>query len=409
MLKSLFSAVAVAILAVGGTGVALAADAAPKQQISKAAQKPLKAAQDAAQANKFDESIAKAQEALALPNKTAFDTYIAYKFLAFAYARKGNNAEAAKAMEAELETGLTTPAEGNVITKALASVAYGQGNYTKAADYGNRLIKAGGADAETYTLVAQSYYLQQKYRDATKFLNEYISDLERKGQSPKEQTIQLLANSYEKLNDTAGATSALERLVIYYPKPSYWNNLLYSVMRTEGITDRQTLNVYRLMQDTKTLAQPSDYTEMAQLAIEAGTPGEAQKVLDQGFAANIFTDPRVKERNQRLMDAAKKAAAADLASLPKIEAEAKAAKTGDLDVALGSGYLSHGMNDKALEALTRGIGKGGLKNPAEAGILLGIAQLRTGNKGDAQKTFKGVKSADATWARIAKLWALNAS
>ncbi len=182
MSKSLISAVAVAVLAVGVTGVALAADAPPKQQISKAAQKPLKAAQDAAQANKFDESIAKAQEALALPNKTQFDTYIAYKFLAFAYARKGNNAEAAKAMEAELETGLTTPAEENVITKALASVAYGQGNYPKAIEYGTRLIKAGGADGETYTLVAQSYYLQQKYREATKFLNEYLSELEKKGQ-----------------------------------------------------------------------------------------------------------------------------------------------------------------------------------------------------------------------------------
>ncbi len=134
------------------------------------------------------------------------------------------------------------------------------------------------------------------------------------------------------------------------------------MLRTQGITDRQTLNVYRLMQDTKTLAQPSDYTEMAQLAIDAGTPGEAQKVLEQGFAANVFTEQRAKERNQRLLEAAKKAAATDQATLAKSEAEAKAAKTGDADVALGSAYLSYGQNDKALEALTRGIGKGGLKN-----------------------------------------------
>ena len=95
-------------------------------------------------------------------------------------------------------------------------------------------------------------------------------------------------------------------------------------MRTDGITDRQTLHVYRLMQDTKTLKQPSDYTEMAQLAIEAGTPGEAQRVLEQGFAANIFTDARDEGAQQRLLEAAKKAAAADQASLAKVEAEAKA-------------------------------------------------------------------------------------
>ena len=45
---------------------------------------------------------------------------------------------------------------------------------------------------------------------------------------------------------------ALEKLVTYYPKPKYWKDLLYSVMRTDGSTDRQTLHVYRLMPDTKT-------------------------------------------------------------------------------------------------------------------------------------------------------------
>jgi tetratricopeptide (TPR) repeat protein len=413
MSKSLISAVTVALVLAGGCPVvAVAADAAPTAKaptVSKAAQKPLKAAQDAAQAKKYDEAIAKANEALALPNKTAYDSYIAYQLLAFAYARKGNNAEAAKAMEAELATGLTSQADQNQIYKALASVAYQQGNYAKSAEYGNLLIKGGGADPETYTTVAQSYYLQQKYKEACKFLNEYVGDLEKRGQTPKEQSLQLTANSCEKAGDIPSATTGQEKLVVYYPKPAYWNGLLYSVLRTQGITDRQTLNVYRLMQDTKTLAQPSDYTEMAQLAMEAGTPGEAQKVLEQGFAANVFTDQRVKDRTQRLLEAAKKTATADQATLAKSEAEAKAAKTGDADVALGTAYLSYGQNDKALEALNRGVGKGGLKSPAEAQIMQGIAQLRSGNKAEAQKTFKSVKSDDATWARIAKLWALNAS
>ena len=128
---------------------------------------------------------------------------------------------------------------------------------------------------------------------------------------------------------------------------------------------------------------------MAQLAMEAGTPGEAQKVLEQGFAANVFTEQRVKERNQRLLDAAKKAAVTDQATLAKSEVEAKAAKTGDADVALGSAYLSYGQNDKAVEALSRGVGKGGLKSPAEAQIMLGIAQLRSGNKEEARQDLQG--------------------
>jgi tetratricopeptide (TPR) repeat protein len=406
MSKSLLSAIALGLVL--ACGVTVSTTAAEKQTVSKAAQKPLKAAQDAMKAQKYDEAIARSNEALALPGKTAFDAYVSYQVLVFSYLKKGNPAEAAKAMEAELATGLTTPAEEATINKALASIAYQQQNYAKAAEQYNKLIKSGNGDAESYTMVAQSYYLMKNYKDACKFLADYVGDLEKRGQSPKEQTIQLYANSCEKSGDNAAATVGQEKLVMYYPKPAYWNGLLYSVLRTQGINDRQTLNVYRLMQDTKTLAQPSDYTEMAQLAMDAGLPGEAQKVLEQGFAANVFTEQRAKERNQRLLEAAKKAAAADQPTLAKSEVEAKAAKTGDADAALGGAYLSYGQNDKALEALTRGVGKGGLKTP-EGQIMLGIAQLRSGNKPEAVKTFKSVKSDDATWARIAKLWALNAS
>ena len=62
-----------------------------------------------------------------------------------------------------------------------------------------------------------------------------------------------------------------------------------------------------------------------------------------------------------------------------------------------------------MEALNRGVSKGGIKNPVEAQLLQGIAQLRAGNKAEAQKTFNAVKSDDVTWARLAKLWSLNAS
>lgn len=195
----------------------------------------------------------------------------------------------------------------------------------------------------------------------------------------------------------------------YYPKPVYWNNLLYTMMKADGLNDRHTLNIYRLMQDTGTLKQASDYTEMAQIAIDQGTPGEAVTVLEAGIAANVFEDKNSKDRTQRLLDAAKKAAASDKAGLAQFEAEAKAASTGDADVALGSGYLSYGMTAQAVEALSRGISKGGLKQPVEAQLLLGIAQLRDKDKSDAQKTFNSVKTDDPNYSRLAKLWALHAS
>ncbi|MGC4027837.1 MAG: hypothetical protein QM696_03030 [Steroidobacteraceae bacterium] len=410
MTKSLVAAVAAAVaLAVGSYAASPIAAAQDKPTVSRDAAKPLKAAQDAAQAKKFDESIAKAQEALALPKATAYDKYVANQMLAFAYANKRDTANLSKAMEAQLASGFVTGTEKNNILKNLASVAYQDKNYAKAVDMGRQLISAGGGDAETYTLVAQSYYLQNKYGDAAKFLGDYVANQERNGQQPKEQSLQLISDSYLKLGNNAASTATLEKLVRYYPKPIYWNNLLYSMMRADGITDKHTLHIYRLMYDTGTLKQGSDYTEMAQIAMDQGTPGEAVSVLEAGMAANVFDDKTSKDRNQRLLDAAKKAAATDKASLPKFEAEAKAAANGEADIALGRGYLSYGMNAQAEEALARGIGKGGLKNPADAQILLGVAQLRQKENANAVKSFNAVKTADANLERIAKLWALHAS
>ncbi|MDR2214371.1 MAG: hypothetical protein LBE59_00830 [Nevskiaceae bacterium] len=410
MLKKSLSAVAFAVaLSIGAYSVTPVAHAGEdKPKVSAAAAKPLKAAQDAAQAKKFDEAVAKAKEALALPNKTAFDAYVANSLLAFAYAQQRNNTAAAQAMEAQLDSGFATPQEQATILKGLTAVAYQQKEYKKAADFGQRMIKAGSADADTYTLIAQSYYLQNDFKNTATFMGNYVNDQIKRGQTPKEQSLQLIVDSYGKQDDNAQATNWLETMVRYYPKENYWNNLLYTMIRSDGNTDRHSLNIYRLMQDTKTLKQGSDYTEMAQIAIDQGTPGEAVTVIEQGLAANAFEDKATLDRNQRLLDAAKKAADADKSGLTKLEAEAKAAATGDVDIALGGGFLSYGMNDKAEEAIARGIQKGVAKNADEAQILLGIAQLRQGKKAEAIKTFQGVKSTDATYDRLAKLWTLHA-
>lgn len=404
MSRSMFPAVAAAVaLAAGMAGsTAWAADG---PQVSKAAAKILKAANDAYQAKNWNECVKKAQEGNTVAGHTPFDSYVANQLLGSCYQRLGNNDEAVKAIEAQIESGFMAPVQQGQFLKSLAVINYQQKNYAKAVDYGNRVIKAGAADGETYTVVGQGLYLQNKYGEAAKFIADYIKDQEAKGQQPKEQQLILLRSAYERGENNAGAADTLEKLVMYYPKKEYWNNLLYSVRKLK-LTDRQTLQVYRLMVATQTMQQASDYAEMAELSISGGNPGEAQKVLEAGVAANVFTEQRDKDRTTRMLTSLKDSTAKDLASLPKIEAEAKTAKTGDVDVALGNAYLSYGQNDKAIAAFNAGITKGSLKNPADALLSLGIAQARSGDKAGALKSFRSVKTEDPATTRIAKLWSL---
>ena len=70
-------------------------------------------------------------------------------------------------------------------------------------------------------------------------------------------------------------------------------------------------------------------------------------------------------------------------------------------------YLGYQQYDKAIDEFSKGIAKGGLTNPTEAQLALGIAQLKAGHKDDAIKSFKAVKG-DPVLERLAALWVLHA-
>lgn len=396
-----------AIIAAACLVGAMPAFAQTKQTNSAKLAKPLKEAHDDLNAKKYADAIAKLREAEGMAGKTPYDQHLINDMLGFAYARTGNYAEAAKAWEAELDDGFTPQSETPTRVRQLAEANYQIKNYDKAIEFGNRAIKGGFADEELKTLVGQAYYLKGDWKGTLKFEEGIVDGQIKNGQTPKSESLQLLLSACVKLNDSPCETRALEKVVTYYPKPDYWYQLLFTMRQQTTGNDANTLQTYRLMSEVDVLKNPDDYTEMAQLALEAGSPGEAQRVLEKGIAKGVFTDPRAKAKNQRLLESAKKAAATDQASLQRIEKEAEAAPNGAKNVGLGLAYFGYGQYDKAAEAISKGIAKGGLRNESEARLLLGIAQLKAGHKEDATKSFHEVKG-DPSLERLANLWSLHA-
>ena len=396
---------------VGATGfvTAAAADKKDENKVSKDLAKPLKAAQDALQAKKYPDALAKLKEAEGNPKKTPYDEHVINVLAGSAYARTNDFPDAEKAFEAQANDGFTEASELPRIIKAVAQINYQLKNYDKAIEYGNRAIKNGAGDDEINVIVGQSYYLKNDYKGTLKFFQPVIDADIKAGRTPKDQQLQLVMSSCVKIEDADCTTKALEKLVTYYPKPDYWKDLLYTLQqdRSQTQSDKNTLQLFRLMSEVDVLARADDYTEMAQLAMEQGSPGEAQHILEKGFQKGIFADQRTKDKNQRLLDQAKKAAAADQASLPKIEKDADAAPTGDKDVGVGLAYLGYQQYDKASDLLSKGLSKGGVKSEPEAHLLLGIAQLKAGHKDDAVKSFHAVKG-DPALERLANLWTLHA-
>ncbi len=394
----------------GGLSLALVpAHSADKPTVSRAFGKPLQAAQKDESKGDFRAALAELDKARALPKPSPYETHAINELALYAYVRTKNYAAAAQAMEATIGDGFTTTETEHTRLQQLAGLYYQLKDYGKAAQFGERAVKGGFATGNTITIVSQAYYIKGDFRNAEKFTTGVVNDEIKRGATPSEPQLQIVLDSCVQLKDDSCTERSLERLVTYYSKPLYWRDLMDSLYQSKEAenNDSDMLNIYRLAMDVGAITMPSQYIEMAQLALEQGSPGDAEQVLDKGFAANIFTDTHDREHANRLLANAKKQAETDQSSLAKLAADAAAAPMGDKDVAVGVAYLGYQQYDKAADALAQGLMKGGVKNEAQAQLLLGIAQLKAGRKADALKSFHAVMG-DPTLERLAALWGLRA-
>jgi hypothetical protein len=398
---------AVAVV-LGNTGSVRAEDGAPpKGQVTAAAGKDLKAAQQALADKKFDEALADLEKVKTNPKKNDYDEYVMNQLAVNAYADLKKYPEAEAALESIIASKYMPPDElkKRVVTAAILNNQLQ--NYDKAIQFGMRAIHDGYGTAQVQLVVAQAYYLKKDYKGNEKFIHGMVDEQLKSGQTPSEEILRMGYDSSSKQDDDAGQTRWLELLVTYHPMPDYWSNLMDTLYHGK-LSDKQLLQVYRLSSEVGVLKRGSDYAEMAQLALATGSPGEAVSVLNKGFAANAFTDQAEKNRNTHLLDSAKKQAATDEPTLAKSEADATNAASGDKLVGVGIGYFGYGDYAKASKDIAAGLAKGTTTADAtDARLLLAIAQLKAGDKDSAMKTFKSVKG-DPVLERLSDLWTLHA-
>jgi tetratricopeptide repeat protein len=397
--------IAALVLMLGVAGYAASDEAPAGPQVSKAMAKPLKAAQEAVQAKKYTDALARLKEAEAIPDKTPYDQFVIAYLYEQIYVPQNDPVSAAPYLEQLTQSQYTPAASKLSMYKALMSINLQQKNYPKAEEFALDAIKAGDSSDETVKTLGQIYYIDNKLKESAVQFLELINRADQAGHKPDEKVLVFYWEVSTKLKDDAAAGKALDKLVALYPKPEYWQNAMVSLQTGNIHDDRLLINIYRLKAEVGILNQPADFTDMAQIALDQGNPGEAESVMQQAFTKKVYSDPHDVERNQRLLDTAHKAAAADRAAMAKNEKDAEAAPTGDALVQIGAAYLGFGDPQKASDAIDAGIAKGSLKRPNEAYLLLGIARARQKNAAEAGKAFAKV-SGDPKYVRLAKLWGL---
>jgi tetratricopeptide (TPR) repeat protein len=378
-----------------------------KPKMSKAVAVPLQAAQKAMAAKQWDAAMAEIKKAQAVPTRTPAEDYQIDEFLGYILVQQKKYAQAAPVFERMLNSGLVPADQVDDRTKAVAQMYFQEKEYKKSAEWAKKWLATHPGQEDMSVLLGQANYLLEDYKGAASVMSGVVNNAEKAGQTPKENYIQIVLSSQFKLDNKDGVAEALKKMVRHYPKPEYWDNLT-DIYRRKQTSDRVTLGFYRLMSDVGILKDKGDYMEMSQLAIEAGVPGEAEQTMQKGIDnGTLKSDDKTEQgRYTRLLEAAKKQAAADRASLAQQAKDADKATQGQASVGLGQAYLSYGMYDEAIAAIQAGLKKGGVTDADEAQISLGLAQMKKGQKDAARQTFKAVK-ADSKWADLAGLWSIR--
>jgi tetratricopeptide (TPR) repeat protein len=316
---------------------------------------------------------------------------------ASAAAAAGDNEAAARAFEAVINSGKLSAAEAPKFTQALAGIYYRAKDYPKAIIWIQRSLKDSD-NPQMRELLVQTYYISGKYAEAAKELQSSHAN--------SESSLQMLANIQLKQNDKAGYVQTLEKLAGSYPKTSYWADLLNRVSGKPGFSSTLSLDVLRLRLANGLLSKPGEYMEMSQLALQAGNPAEALKVIDQGYKKNVLGVGADAARHQRLKDLAVKTAADNEKTAAAQEAELTKNKDADGLSNLGFGMVTAGKVDKGLELMTKATKMDDAKHPEELKLHLGIAQAQAGKKPAALATLKTVKGSDGA-ADLARYWMLQ--
>ena len=356
---------------------------------------PLEEAQALANGGQWAAALEKVREADAAPNKNAEESAAINQLMAY-YASQARNYNAAlTAYDRMIAAG-----QGNRTQnlRTAMRIALNARNSQRAIQYAQQLGNA--MNAADRALVAQAHYLSGNFRQVVTLLRPMADG----GGRPSETTLEALRAAYFQLNDEAGTQHALELLTLHYSSQTYWQQLIAIAQRQPGRTDKQSLELYRLREAVGTLETQEDYSEMAQIAMVAGLPGDAKKALNRAHEENLLEG----ERSQRLVVATNQAVGRDAATVAQLQQQAVAGNgDGNAEVRLGEIMWTYGRGEEGEAMVKRGIAEGNLDDLDAARVTLGQILVDNDKRQEAIQVLNAV-SQDGRHASIARLWSIFA-
>ena len=366
-------------------------------KVSREAAKPIQALQTAVNANDtaaIPAALAAAQAAA----KTADDRYAISILQLKAAASAKDSAGIAAAIEAMLASGAVTDQEKFSLYLNLGQTYAAAKQNDRAVQAYQQALQLNPSSVDVTAGLAELRVAQGQPGEALSLLQKGIALQSAGGGRPTETWYKRALQVAYKAK-LPQAVQISRDWVKAYPTSSNWRDALAIYQNLVQLDETQTLDLLRLKRAAGALTA-SDYFNYGDIAVRKGLSGEAQAVLDEGFAANVVkrSDPSFGQ----LYTLASQRTKGDRESLAKAPvASASARQT----LVIGDAYYGYGDYSKALEFYRAALSKPG----ADANLVnlrIGMALARSGDKAGAAAALNAVGGAQAD---LAKYWLLYVS
>ena len=365
-----------------------AAHAADK--VGKEVGVPLQAAQKAAEAQDWAGALASIKQAQAIASKTPYEEYVINKFLSIVAINLKDMNTARTAAEAALASPAMPPEDRKDLLHNAFILESANNNYPGIIQYGKQLEAVAPLDAEQNANMAIAYYNTKDTATAQQYAQKAIAAAKAAGKQPPQAALEITMNAQAQANPEA-AVATLEQIVSQNNAPAEWSKLISVSFGAKGMNDVIAMDLYRLMLVTKSFSA-NEAGLAGKLANQLRYYGDAVAILEAAgvHGADLNTARAQAAKEQGLLNT-------------EISAAHKSGGTAAVNVA--EALYGYGRYADA-EALARQAGKAG-KNPGEAEMIVGMAQVRQGKFADAATTFQSV-SGNPAMMKAAHLWGIYA-
>ena len=399
----------ISALGVAAGGAVMSAPAAYAQKASKEFGQPFMEARTMIQAKNFSGALPKIEQAA--PHAKSQAEKLGIEQLRTAvYAGTNNRQKLISSLEAQLALGV----DASTAQKHKRTILglYGElGNDAKALQLTKDYLNQYGGDSALYAYVASNAFKAKNYADAISYSQKAIDQARKEGRRPDEKWLNIEARSYFDQGKMDQYFASVERAAAIYPKPEYLKILIQAAERAPKFSRAASqLDVYRATKAAGINMSKAEQLQMGEAAFSASLPVEAEAYLkplaESGFLGGA--EDRNAARNKKMWaDIQAQARAERAGGIEGSLADAQKAPTGVVFANVGEAFLGLEQWDKAIDALQKGIAKGGMKPDelANAQLHLGIAQFRAGQRDAARKTWASIQ-ADNGAQQLASVWTI---